>query len=127
MAELYKVSTDKAPAAIGPYSQAVKCGNMVFTSGQIAIDPTVGDIVAKDVQGQAEQVMKNLCEVLRAAGSSPELVIKTTCFLTNMADFAAFNEIYGKYFTEKPARSCVAAAALPKGALVEVEAIALRA
>ena len=127
MAELIKVATDKAPAAIGPYSQAVKCGNMVFTSGQIAIDPAVGDIVAKDVQGQAEQVMKNLCEVLRAAGSSPELVIKTTCFLTNMADFAAFNEIYGKYFTEKPARSCVAAAALPKGALVEVEAIALLA
>ena len=127
MAELIKVSTDKAPAAIGPYSQAVKCGNMVFTSGQIAIDPTVGDIVAKDVQGQAEQVMKNLCEVLRAAGSSPELVIKTTCFLANIGDFAAFNEIYGKYFTEKPARSCVAAAALPKGALVEVEAVALLA
>ena len=127
MADLIKVSTDKAPAAIGPYSQAVKCGNMVFTSGQIAIDPAVGDIVAKDVQGQAEQVMKNLCEVLRAAGSSPELVIKTTCFLANIGDFAAFNEIYGKYFTEKPARSCVAAAALPKGALVEVEAVALLA
>ena len=127
MAELIKVSTDKAPAAIGPYSQAVKCGNMVFTSGQIAIDPAVGDIVAKDVQGQTEQVMKNLCEVLRAAGSSPELVIKTTCFLANIGDFAAFNEIYGKYFTEKPARSCVAAAALPKGALVEVEAVALLA
>ena len=127
MAELIKVATDKAPAAIGPYSQAVKCGNMVFTSGQIAIDPAVGDIVAKDVQGQAEQVMKNLCEVLRAAGSSPELVIKTTCFLANIGDFAAFNEIYGKYFTEKPARSCVAAAALPKGALVEVEAVALLA
>ena len=127
MAELIKVSTDKAPAAIGPYSQAVKCGNMVFTSGQIAIDPAVGVIVAKDVQGQAEQVMKNLCEVLRAAGSSPELVIKTTCFLANIGDFAAFNEIYGKYFTEKPARSCVAAAALPKGALVEVEAVALLA
>ena len=127
MAELIKVSTDKAPAAIGPYSQAVKCGNMVFTSGQIAIDPAVGDIVAKDVVGQAEQVMKNLCEVLRAAGSSPELVIKTTCFLANIGDFAAFNEIYGKYFTEKPARSCVAAAALPKGALVEVEAVALLA
>ena len=124
---IVKVSTDKAPAAIGPYSQAVKCGNMVFTSGQIAIDPAVGDIVAKDVQGQAEQVMKNLCEVLRAAGSSPELVIKTTCFLANIGDFAAFNEIYGKYFTEKPARSCVAAAALPKGALVEVEAVALLA
>ena len=127
MAELIKVSTDKAPAAIGPYSQAVKCGNMLFTSGQIAIDPAVGDIVAKDIQGQTEQVMKNLCEVLRAAGSSPELVIKTTCFLANIGDFAAFNEIYGKYFTEKPARSCVAAAALPKGALVEVEAVALLA
>ena len=127
MAELIKVSTDKAPAAIGPYSQAVKCGDMLFTSGQIAIDPAVGDIVAKDIQGQTEQVMKNLCEVLRAAGSSPELVIKTTCFLANIGDFAAFNEIYGKYFTEKPARSCVAAAALPKGALVEVEAVALLA
>ena len=127
MAELIKVSTEKAPAAIGPYSQAVKCGNMVFTSGQIAIDPAAGDIVAKDVVGQAEQVMKNLCEVLRAAGSSPELVVKTTCFLANMADFAAFNEIYGKYFEGKPARSCVEAAALPKGALVEVEAIALLA
>ena len=127
MAELIKVATDKAPAAIGPYSQAVKCGNMVFTSGQIAIDPAVGDIVAKDIQSQTEQVMKNLCEVLRAAGSSPELVIKTTCFLANIGDFAAFNEIYGKYFTEKPARSCVAAAALPKGALVEVEAVALLA
>lgn len=127
MAELIKVSTDKAPAAIGPYSQAVKCGNMLFTSGQIAIDPAVGDIVAKDVVGQTEQVMKNLCEVLRAAGSSPEQVIKTTCFLANIGDFAAFNEIYGKYFTEKPARSCVAAAALPKGALVEVEAVALLA
>ena len=127
MADMIKVSTDKAPAAIGPYSQAIKCGNMVFTSGQIAIDPTVGDIVAKDIQGQTEQVMKNLCEVLRAAGSAPELVVKTTCFLANIGDFAAFNEIYGKYFTEKPARSCVAAAALPKGALVEVEAVALRA
>ena len=127
MAEMSKVSTDKAPAAIGPYSQAVKCGNMVYTSGQIAIDPAVSDIVAKDIVGQTEQVMKNLCEVLRAAGSAPELVVKTTCFLANIGDFAAFNEIYGKYFTEKPARSCVAAAALPKGALVEVEAVALLA
>ena len=122
-----KVATIKAPAAIGPYSQAIKHGELVFTSGQIAIDPTVGDIVAKDIQGQTEQVMKNLCEVLRAAGSAPELVIKTTCFLANIGDFAAFNEIYGKYLTEKPARSCVAAAALPKGALVEVEAVALLA
>ncbi len=127
MADMIKVSTDKAPAAIGPYSQAIKCGSMVYTSGQIAIDPAVGDIVAKDIQGQTEQVMKNLCEVLRAAGSAPELVVKTTCFLANIGDFAAFNEIYGKYFTEKPARSCVAAAALPKGALVEVEAVALLA
>ena len=122
-----KVATSKAPAAIGPYSQAVKQGELVFTSGQIAIDPAAGDIVAKDIVGQTEQVMKNLCEVLRAAGSAPELVIKTTCFLANIGDFAAFNEIYGKYFTEKPARSCVAVAALPKGALVEVEAIALLA
>ncbi len=120
-----KVATTKAPAAIGPYSQAVKQGDLVFTSGQIAIDPAVGDIVAKDIVGQSEQVMKNLCEVLRAADSSPELVIKTTCFLANIGDFAAFNEVYGKYFTEKPARSCVAVAALPKGALVEVEAVAL--
>ncbi len=122
-----KVATTKAPAAIGPYSQAIKEGKLVFTSGQIAIDPAVGDIVAKDIKGQSEQVMKNLCEVLRAAGSAPELVIKTTCFLADIGDFAAFNEIYGKYFTEKPARSCVAAAALPKGALVEVEAVALLA
>ncbi len=127
MAEMIKISTDKAPAAIGPYSQAVKCGTMVYTSGQIAIDPAVGDIVAKDIVAQTEQVMKNLCEVLRAAGSSPALVVKTTCFLANIGDFAAFNEIYGKYFTEKPARSCVAVAALPKGALVEVEAVALLA
>ena len=121
------IHTDTAPAALGPYSQAKATCKLIFTSGQIAIDPAVGDIVAKDIAGQTEQVMKNLCEVLRAAGSAPELVIKTTCFLANIGDFAAFNGIYGKYFTEKPARSCVAAAALPKGALVEVEAIALLA
>lgn len=120
-----KIATNKAPAAIGPYSQAVKQGELVFTSGQIAIDPAVGEIVAADVRGQTEQVMKNLCEVLRAAGSSPERVIKTTCFLVNMADFAVFNEVYGAYLPEKPARSCVAVSALPKGALVEVEAVAL--
>ena len=119
-----KIATDKAPAAIGPYSQAVVVGNLVYTSGQIAIDPAVGDIVAKDVQGQTEQVMKNLGAVLAAAGTSYEKVVKTTCFLADIADFAAFNEIYGKYMTEKPARSCVAAKALPKGALVEVEVIA---
>ena len=122
-----KISTTNAPAAIGPYSQAVVAGGFVYTSGQIPIVPATGNIEATDITGQTEQVMKNLCEVLRAAGSAPELVIKTTCFLANIGDFAAFNEIYGKYFTEKPARSCVAAAALPKGALVEVEAVALLA
>ena len=120
-----KIATEKAPAAIGPYSQAVVVGNLVYTSGQIAIDPTVGDIVATDIKGQTEQVMKNLVAVLAAAGSSPEKVVKTTCFLADIGDFAAFNAVYGKYFSEKPARSCVAVAALPKGALVEVEAIAL--
>ena len=119
-----KIATNNAPAAIGPYSQAVVVGNMVYTSGQIAIDPAVGDIVATDVKGQTEQVMKNLGAVLAAAGTTSEKVVKTTCFLADIADFAAFNEIYGKYMTEKPARSCVAAKALPKGALVEVEVIA---
>ena len=124
MDELKKVSTEKAPAAIGPYSQAIVCGNMVFTSGQIGIDPACGEITGRDVREQTEQVMQNLCAVLAAAGTSMENVVKTTCFLADIADFAAFNEIYGKYLTEKPARSCVAAKALPKGALVEVEVIA---
>ena len=119
-----KISTNNAPAAIGPYSQAIVVGNTVYTSGQIAINPASGNIEAADVVGQTEQVMKNLGAVLEAAGSSFEKAIKTTCFLADIADFAAFNEVYGKYFTEKPARSCVAAKALPKGALVEVEVIA---
>ena len=119
-----KIATDKAPAAIGPYSQAMVVGGLVFTSGQIAINPASGNIEAADVVGQTEQVMKNLGEVLAAAGASFESAVKTTCFLADIADFAAFNEVYGKYFTEKPARSCVAAKALPKGALVEVEVIA---
>ena len=119
-----KIATDKAPAAIGPYSQAMVVGNLVFTSGQIAINPASGNIEAADVVGQTEQVMKNLGEVLTAAGASLASAVKTTCFLADIADFAAFNEVYGKYFTEKPARSCVAAKALPKGALVEVEVIA---
>lgn len=119
-----KIATQLAPAAIGPYSQATVVGNLVYTSGQIAIDPAVGDIVAKDIRGQSEQVMKNLGAVLAAAGSSYEKAVKTTCFLADIADFGVFNEVYGKYFTEKPARSCVAVAALPKGALVEVEVIA---
>ena len=119
-----KITTEKAPAAIGPYSQAVAVGELVYTSGQIAIDPATGDLVSGGVKEQTEQVMKNLGEVLAAAGSSFEKAIKTTCFLTDMADFATFNEVYGKYFTEKPARSCVAVKSLPKGALVEVEVIA---
>ena len=122
--ELKKVSTEKAPAAIGPYSQAIICGNMVFTSGQIAINPASGEVEATTIEAQAEQVMKNLGEVLTAAGSSFEKAVKTTCFLADMADFAAFNGVYGKYFTTKPARSCVAVKTLPKNVLVEVEVIA---
>ena len=118
------VSTEKAPAAIGPYSQAMVLNGVVYTSGQIAIDPAVGDVTATTIEGQAEQVMKNLVEVLKAAGSSYEKAVKTTCFLADMGDFAAFNEIYGKYFTGKPARSCVAVKTLPKNVLCEVEVIA---
>lgn len=119
-----KIATEKAPAAIGPYSQATVVGNLLFTSGQIAINPASGNIEATDVAGQTEQVMKNLYEVLSAAGATFDDAVKTTCFLTDMADFATFNEIYGSYFSSKPARSCVAVKALPKGALVEVEVIA---
>ena len=119
-----KISTDKAPAAIGPYSQAIVSGNLVFTSGQIPINPTTGNVDAVGITEQTEQVMKNLGEVLLAAGSSYEKAIKTTCFLANIADFAEFNSVYAKYFTEKPARSCVAVKDLPKGVLVEVEVIA---
>lgn len=119
-----KIYTEKAPAAIGPYSQAVKAGGMVYTSGQIAIVPASGNIEAKDIQGQTKQVMENLKAVLTAAGTSFENVVKTTCFLADIADFGAFNEIYGSYITGKPARSCVAVKDLPKGALVEVEVIA---
>lgn len=119
-----KISTDKAPLAIGPYSQAITCGSLVFTSGQIPIDPESGAINAVGITAQTEQVMKNLGAVLSAAGSSFEKAVKTTCFLADIADFAAFNEVYAKYFTEKPARSCVAVKDLPKGALVEVEVIA---
>lgn len=122
--EIQKVATETAPAAIGPYSQAIICGEMVFTSGQIPINPASGNIEATTIEEQAEQVMKNLGEVLKAAGSSYEKAVKTTCFLADMADFAAFNGVYAKYFTTKPARSCVAVKTLPKGALVEVEVIA---
>ena len=120
-----KIFTENAPAAIGPYSQAIKVGNVVYTSGQIAIVPATGNIEAKDIQGQTEQVMQNLKNVLAAAGTDFSKVVKTTCFLADIADFAAFNEIYGKYITEKPARSCVAVKDLPKAALVEVEVIAV--
>lgn len=122
---LRKISTNKAPGAIGPYSQAVVCGNMLYTSGQIAIDPETSAMVENDVKKQTERVMKNLCAVLEAAGTSFDNVIKTTCFLTDMADFAVFNEVYAAYITSAPARSCVAVKELPKGALVEVEVIAL--
>ena len=124
MIELKKVSTDKAPAAIGPYSQAVICGEMVFTSGQIPINPASGNVEAQTIVEQTEQVMQNLGAVLSAAGSSFEKAVKTTCFLADIADFAAFNEVYANYFTTKPARSCVAVKSLPKGVLVEVEVIA---
>ena len=144
---LKKIDTKKAPAAIGPYSQAIVCGNMLFTSGQIPIDPATGGghgaarpvragrgrrgvaagqgaIHGADITEQAEQVMKNLAAVLEEAGTTFENAVKTTCFLADMGDFAAFNAVYGKYFTEKPARSCVAVKTLPKNVLVEVEVIA---
>ena len=119
-----KITTKNAPAAIGPYTQAIVTGGLVFTSGQIAIDPADGQVRATTIEAQTEQVCKNLSAVLTAAGSSLDKAVKTTCFLADMADFSAFNEVYGKYFTSKPARSCVAAKALPKGVLVEVEVIA---
>ena len=119
-----KISTEKAPAAIGPYSQAIVSGGLVFTSGQIPINPKTSLIDAEGIEAQAEQVMKNLGAVLEAAGSSYEKAVKTTCFLADMADFAIFNEVYARYFTEKPARSCVAVKTLPKGVLCEVEVIA---
>ena len=119
-----KVHTDKAPAAIGPYSQAMVVGKLVYTSGQIPLDPATGEMVGENVTEQAHQVCKNMKAVLEEAGSSLEHVVKTTCFLADMADFAAFNAVYAEYFTGHPARSCVAVKALPKGALVEVEAVA---
>ena len=118
------IHSDHAPAALGPYSQAMRVGSLVYTSGQIGIDPAVGKITATDVAGQAEQVCKNLAAVLAAAGTDLTRVVKTTCFLADMGDFAAFNEVYARHFTGKPARSCVAAKALPAGALCEIEVIA---
>ena len=118
------VYTDKAPAAIGPYSQAMILNGVLFTSGQIPVDPATGEISGDTIEVQAEQVMKNLGEVLKEAGSSFENAVKTTCFLADMGDFAKFNEVYAKYFVNKPARSCVAVKTLPKNVLCEVEVIA---
>ncbi|MBQ8196777.1 MAG: RidA family protein [Clostridia bacterium] len=120
-----KVSTDKAPKAIGPYSQAIVVNGLVYTSGQIPLNPESGVIVGKDIKEQSEQVMKNLSEVLKSAGTSLDNAVKTTCFLADINDFSAFNEVYAKYIINAPARSCVAVKDLPKGALVEVEVVAI--
>lgn len=124
MTEISKIHTENAPAAIGPYSQAILAGNMVYASGQIPVDPATGAVVESNITAQAEQVMQNIGAILAAAGTDYAHVVKTTCFLADMGDFATFNEIYARYFTENPARSCVAVKTLPKGVLVEVEVIA---
>ena len=118
------IYTEKAPAAVGPYSQAVVINGLVYTSGQIALNPSTGELMGTTIEEQAEQVMKNLVAILEAAGTKPEKPIKTLCFLTDINDFAAFNAVYARYFTEKPARSCVGIQSLPKGAICEVEVIA---
>ncbi|MCD8054554.1 MAG: RidA family protein [Lachnospiraceae bacterium] len=123
---LQVTSTDKAPAAIGPYSQAIEYNGILFTSGQVPLDPATGAVVGSDITEQAEQVMKNLGAILEANDLDYTAAIKTTCFLADMADFAAFNEVYGRYFTSKPARSCVAVKTLPKNVLCEVEVIAAK-
>ncbi|MBQ9914270.1 MAG: RidA family protein [Clostridia bacterium] len=120
-----KISTDKAPSAIGPYSQAILCGNMLYTSGQLGMNPANGEIEGKDITEQAEQALQNLGAILAEAGTSYDNIVKTTCFLADMADFAAFNAVYSKYIKNAPARSCVAVKTLPKGGLVEVEAVAV--
>lgn len=118
------VQTNHAPAAIGPYSQAIICDGLIFTSGQIPCDPATGSVAGASIETQTEQVLKNLTALLEAADSGLDAVLKTTCFLANMADFPVFNQLYGQYFTHRPARSCIAAKALPKNVLVEIEAIA---
>ena len=120
------IETKKAPAAVGPYSQAVEINGFLYTSGQIAINPEVGKIVATDIEGQAEQCCKNIGAILDAAGIDFSNVVKTTCFLADIADFKKFNEVYAKYFVSKPARSCVAVKDLPLGALCEIEVIAVK-
>lgn len=122
---LKKVATDKAPAAIGPYSQGIIANGFLFSSGQIPINPTTGEVEGEDITQQAELVMKNVGAILKEAGSAYENVVKTTCFLADMADFGAFNAVYEKYFTERPARSCVAVKQLPKNVLCEVEVISV--
>ena len=119
-----KVNTNNAPAAIGPYSQAILVGDFIYTSGQIPLDPVSGEVVGNEIKEQTAQVMKNLQAVLEEANASFDNIIKTTCFLTNMNDFGEFNQVYGEYIIGKPARSCVAVKELPKGVLVEVEVIA---
>ena len=121
-----KITTSQAPAAIGPYSQGMVVGNLVFSSGQIPVDPATGEVAGTTIETQAEQSCKNVAAVLAAGGSAMDSVIKTTCFLADMADFPVFNNIYEKYFVSYPARSCVAVKTLPKGVLCEIEAIALR-
>ena len=118
------IYTEKAPAAVGPYSQAVVINGLVYTSGQIALNPSTGELMGTTIEEQAEQVMKNLAAILEAAGTKPENAVKTLCFLTDINDFAVFNTVYARYFTEKPARSCVGIQSLPKGAICEVEVIA---
>lgn len=121
---MHTVSTDRAPAAIGPYSQAKICGNFVFTSGQIPADPKTGAIAEMDITGQTRQVCENIKGLLEAAGTSIDKVVKTTCFLADIADFTDFNDVYKDYFTSSPARSCVAVKDIPKGCLVEIEVVA---
>lgn len=123
---LTQINTKDSPAAIGPYSQAISCCDLLYTSGQIPLDPKTGEVVGSDVAAQAEMVLENLGAVLKEGGADFDKVMKTTCFLADMADFAAFNEVYSKYFTAdpKPARSCIAAKGLPRGILCEIEAVA---
>ena len=125
MTTFTKIDTKKAPAAIGPYSQAVVVDNMLYTSGQIPLCPETGDIVGTEIKAQTEQVIKNLAAILEAAGTSFEHVVKATCFLADMADFTAFNELYAATFVSKPARSCVAVKTLPRNVLCEIEVIAV--
>ena len=126
MSKIQTIHTEKARAAIGPYSQAKEIAGFLFLSGQVPLDPETGAVVGADITEQTEQIMKNITAILEAAGSSMEQAVKTTCFLADMNDFAAFNEVYGRYFTEKPARSCVAVKQLPKNVLAEVEVIAYK-